>query len=285
MIEQDAMEAMAIDKNLRIKAQELFNELCKYKYSYHFEWLGRPIIQFPQDMIAVQEIIWKVKPDLIIETGVAHGGSLVYSASMLALLDQFENTLGRRKVVGIDVLIKNENKEELKKHPLFSMIDLIIGSSTDNDVIRQIEKICSTFKNVMIFLDSNHSHEHVSRELNLFSKFVSVGSYLVVFDTIVDNMPESFFKNRPWGRGDNPMTALKQFLKENDDNPWTSDQILLKAFRNYAAAPHQVRAIRELEHHINPYVLSVFANNFSLGNISDMVLSDEELRGIFEIQR
>ena len=215
MIEKKALQKMGEDQALKARAQDLFLDLFKHKYPYHFTWLGRPIIQFPQDIVAVQEIIWRVKPDLIIETGIAHGGSLILSSSMLALLDLFEGTSNKRKVVGVDVLIKENNRSEIESHPLSSMIELIVGSSVDENVTVKLNKICTSYNKIMVFLDSNHAHEHVYKELELYSKFVTKGSYLVIFDTVIDKMPDNFFKDRSWGSGNNPMTALNLFLEKN----------------------------------------------------------------------
>jgi cephalosporin hydroxylase len=185
-------------------------EVSKCKYSYNFTWLGRPIIQFPQDIIAMQEIIWQIKPDMIIETGIAHGGSIIFYASMLELIAQ--NGL----VVGIDIDIREHNRIEIEKNPMFKRIKMIQGSSIDEEIFKKVKKYARHRKKVMVVLDSNHTHDHVLNELRLYSPLVSVGSYVVVFDTIVEDMPTDFFPNRPWGRGNNPRTAVREFLKEND---------------------------------------------------------------------
>ncbi|MBP1157793.1 MULTISPECIES: cephalosporin hydroxylase family protein [unclassified Paenibacillus] len=204
LIEQAGKDAQAKDLSL-----QWLNYTAKYKYSYNFSWLGRPIIQYPQDMMAMQEIIWRVKPDLIIETGVAHGGSLIYYASLLELMG------GDGRVVGIDIDIREHNRIEIEKHPMYKRIDLIEGSSTDESIIQQVKEICKNKQRVLISLDSNHTHEHVLAEMQLYSPFVTKGSYLVVFDTVVEDMPEDFFPDRPWGKGNNPKTAVWEFLKTN----------------------------------------------------------------------
>jgi cephalosporin hydroxylase len=186
------------------------------KYSYNFTWLGRPIIQYPQDIIAVQEIIWQVKPDLIIETGIAHGGSLILSASILYLLETF-GKIEEGLVVGIDIDIRQHNRIEIEQHPLNKKIKMIEGSSISTQVISEVSEIASTKKRIMVFLDSNHTHQHVLEELKLYSPFVTKGSYLVVFDTIVEDLPENLIKDRPWGKGNNPKTAVWEFLKNNND--------------------------------------------------------------------
>ena len=199
---------MTRDKDLKeISKQWLLNSY-KYEYSYHFTWLGRPIIQYPQDIIAIQEIIWKVKPDLIIETGIAHGGSLIFSASLLELL-------GKGKVIGIDIDIREHNRKEIENHRLFHRITLLEGSSTSSNIVKKVKKIAKNYKKVLVLLDSNHTHDHVLKEMKHYSKLVTKGSYLVVFDTIVEDMDDSFFENRSWGKGNNPKTAVKTFLKSN----------------------------------------------------------------------
>jgi len=180
----------------------------KYEYSYHFRWLGRPIIQYPQDIVAIQEIIWEVKPDLIIETGIAHGGSLILSASILEII-------GKGMVLGIDIDIRKHNKIAITQHPLYKRIKMIQGSSVDQSVVNKVYDLTKDKKTVMVFLDSNHTHEHVLKELELYSPLVTKGSYLVVFDTIIGNIPDSFFSKRQWNKTNNPKTALMEFLKKN----------------------------------------------------------------------
>jgi len=158
--------------------------------------------------VAMQEIIWQVKPDLIIETGIAHGGSLIFYASMLELI-------GNGEVLGIDIDIRKHNRREIEKHKMFKRIKMIEGSSVDEKVIKKVEKTVKQHKKILVCLDSLHTHNHVLNELNIYSKFVSKGSYLVVFDTVIEYMPKGFFKNRPWDKGNNPATAVKQFIKKN----------------------------------------------------------------------
>ncbi len=196
------------NKKLKVSALKFIIDSSKYKYSYNFEWLGRPIIQIPQDIVAMQEIIWQVKPDLVIETGIAHGGSLIFYASMLELI-------GRGEVLGIDIDIRKHNRREIEKHKMFKRIKMIEGSSVDEKVIEKVKKMVKKHKKILVCLDSLHTHEHVLKELNLYSKFVNKGSYLVVFDTIIEYMPKGFFKDRPWDKGNNPATAVRMFLKNN----------------------------------------------------------------------
>jgi len=179
-------------------------------YSYNFDWLGLPIIQFPQDMVAIQEIIWRTKPDIIIETGVARGGSLMLSASILHLLN------GKGKVIGVDIDIREHNRKAIEAHPLAFRIDLVEGSSIASDTIQKIAKLIQATDKVMVILDSNHTYAHVLKELELYSPWVSAGHYLLVMDTVIESMPSDYFPNRPWGKGDNPKIAVHDFLKTTD---------------------------------------------------------------------
>ena len=199
---------MQRDKNLKNISKKWFLESYQYEYSYHFSWLGRPIIQYPQDMIAIQEIIWKYKPDFIIETGIAHGGSLILSASILELI-------GKGEVIGIDIDIREHNKKEIKKHPLFKRITMLEGSSISKKIENKIFELTKN-KKVLVFLDSNHTEKHVLKELELYSPLVKKGGYIIVFDTIIDILPEKFVKNRPWNTKNNPKSAVKKFLKDNN---------------------------------------------------------------------
>ena len=196
------------------------------KYMYNFDWLGRPIIQMPSEMIAIQELIWQLRPDLIIETGIAHGGSLMLSASMLALIDYCDaianNTTinpkqNNRLVIGVDVDVRSHNREMINKHPLSNKIKIFEGSSIDKKILSDICKISSKFKRVLVFLDSNHTHDHVLQELNNYSGFVSKDSYCVVFDTIIEDLPKNFFPDRPWDKGNSPKSAINEFLKYNKE--------------------------------------------------------------------
>jgi cephalosporin hydroxylase len=194
-----------------VEAAAAFNlESNKSQYSYNFSWMGRPIIQYPQDMIAMQEIIWEVKPDLIIETGIAHGGSLVYYASLLELI-------GEGEIVGIDIDIREHNKKEIEAHPMFKRIKMIEGSALSHETVEKVKEIARDKKRILVSLDSNHTHEHVLEELNLYSPFVTAGSYIVVFDTIVEDLPDNYLPGRPWAQGNNPKTAVFEFLKKNND--------------------------------------------------------------------
>lgn len=196
---------------LQAAAKSFNDESNKAQYSYNFTWMGRPIIQYPQDMLAMQELIWDIKPDLIIETGIAHGGSLIYYASLLELI-------GKGEVLGIDIDIRDHNRKEIESHPMYKRIHMIEGSAITDDTVKQVAKYAEGKQTILVTLDSNHTHEHVLEELKQYSKFVTPNSYLVVFDTIVEFLPENYLPGlvRPWGIGDNPMTAVSTFLEKND---------------------------------------------------------------------
>lgn len=201
---------MADDADFVTLSSNWLNASIKHRYSYNFNWLGRPIIQYPQDLVALQEIIWETKPDLIVETGIAHGGSLIFHASMLALLG------GDGRVVGIDIDIRKHNRKELEAHPLYPRITLLEGSSVDEDIVRKVYEQATGRSSVMVVLDSLHTHDHVLKELLLYSPLVRKGQYLVVLDTVVEKMPSECCSDRPWGVGNNPYTAAKEFLRIND---------------------------------------------------------------------
>jgi cephalosporin hydroxylase len=190
---------------------EFLIKSAENKYSYHFSWMGRPIIAYPQDMIAMQEIIWEVKPDLIIETGVAHGGSVVYYASLLELIG------GDGLVIGIDIDIRKHNRDLIESHPMMKRIQLIEGSSVSNTIVEQVKAFAQLKKKIMVCLDSNHTHDHVLEELKLYAPLVTKGSYCVVFDSVVEDMPSDYdWGVRTWGKGNNPKTALFEYLKMDD---------------------------------------------------------------------
>lgn len=210
------------DQSLLKVRNAFINESFAHKYPYNFEFLGRPIIQYPQDIVAVQELIWKIKPDLIIETGIAHGGSLIMSASMLALLDMceaiqsgitFEPKQSTRKVLGLDIDIRSHNLDAIKAHPMSSRIQMIQGSSIAPNVINQVWALAKSHKHIMVLLDSNHTHDHVLAELEAYAPLVTKESYCIVFDTIVEDMPAELLVDRPWRPGNNPKTAVREYLK------------------------------------------------------------------------
>jgi len=210
------IDQLGSDANLRENSFAWVRDTAKYKYSYNFSWLGRPIIQYPQDMVAMQEIIWQVQPDLIIETGIAHGGSLIFSASMQELNAACGGPQDA-EVLGIDIDIRAHNREAIKAHPMAKRISMIQGSSIAPDVIEQVKSKAVGRRRVLVCLDSNHTHDHVLAELEAYAPLTSVGSYCVAFDTIVEDMPAEMFRDRPWGPGNNPKTAVRKYLKTHPE--------------------------------------------------------------------
>ena len=207
---EDNIDGLRADASVRRATLDWVTAIAPHNYTYNFTWLGRPVIQFPQDLAALQEIIWDTRPDLIIETGIAHGGSLIFHASMLQLLSN------DGRVLGIDIDIREHNRAEIEAHPMFERIDMIQGSSIDDAIAAQVAAIATEAKRVMVVLDSNHTHEHVLRELELYAPLVTKGCYLVVCDTLIEDMPEGSFPNRPWDKGDNPRTAVDAFLETTE---------------------------------------------------------------------
>ena len=214
----------ARDKSFIKLSDNWLNKSWRHKYTYHFKWMDRPIIQMPQDVLALQEIIWKVKPDLIIETGIAHGGSICLSASLLALLEMEDNynkndinkTKNNRQVIGIDVDIRKHNKEKLNNHFLSEKMIMIEASSVELKTFEKVKEISQDFSNILVILDSNHTDEHVLKELNLYGSLVSQNSYCIVFDTIIEKMDDAFSKDRPWSKENSPKSAIEKFLKTNE---------------------------------------------------------------------
>lgn len=219
---QNRIEKNSQNEALKHDAHALLVSTVAAQYSYNFSWLSRPIIQYPQDIVAVQELVWRVKPDLIIETGIAHGGSLILSASLLAMLDYCESVENdtvldpkqtKRRVLGLDIDIRAHNREAIEAHPMSHRIDMIQGSSTAPEIIKQVHAIAENYERVLVFLDSNHTHEHVLAELEAYAPLTSPGSYCVVFDTLVEDLPEGMYPDRPWGKGNNPKTAVWEYLQ------------------------------------------------------------------------
>ncbi len=197
-------------------AHQFMNESIGLRYSYNFKWMGRPIIQYPQDIIAVQELIWDIKPELIIETGVAHGGSAVFFASLLEL-NALSGGPKDAEVWCIEIDLRAHNREAILAHPMYPRLRIFDGSSHDEKIAQEFSQKASQCERVMVILDSNHTHEHVLGELNLYASLVSVGSYCVVFDTVIEDLEGVEFVDRPWGKGNNPKTAVAEFLKTNSD--------------------------------------------------------------------
>lgn len=206
---KENIDALKSDEDVQALSRIWVREITRHNYAYNFSWMGRPIIQFPQDMIAMQEIIWRTKPDLIIETGVAHGGSIIYYASLLELMGN------NGTVLGIDIDIREHNREAIEAHPMYKNIELLEGSSVDEQTFEKVKELAKGAANVLVILDSNHTHEHVLKELELYSQLVTKDNYLVVFDTLIEDMPNDLIHDRPWKKGNNPKTAVHQFLSAN----------------------------------------------------------------------
>lgn len=219
------IDGLGKDASIRELSTQFLKDSAAHKYSYHFDWLGRPIIQYPQDIVAWQELVWEVKPDIILETGIAHGGSLILSASMLAMLDYadavaeggvVDPTSPIRRVLGVDIDIRPHNRAAIENHPLGGRIDMIQGSSIAPEVVNQVKTACEG-KRVLISLDSNHTHDHVLAELEAYAPLTAIGSYCVVFDTVIEDMPSDMFPDRPWGKGNNSKTAVWEYLKDHPE--------------------------------------------------------------------
>lgn len=225
------IKEMTKDENLNQKSLDWMLHAHKYKYNYNYTWLGRPIIKYPNDIVFMQEIIWDVKPDLIIETGIAHGGSIIFSASMLELIG------GDGQVVAVDIDVREHNRREIEKHPMYKRITMLEGSSVSEELINKVRGIAKNEKKVMVFLDSNHTHEHVLKELELYAPLVTRGSYIVVSDTFIEYFPKGYFSDKPWDVGNNPLTALNEFLSRNDnfiiDKEIEKKLMITEAFNGY----------------------------------------------------
>jgi cephalosporin hydroxylase len=218
---RDRLASYAQDQAFLSQSRDWLQASMQRKYVYNFDWMGRPIIQYPQDIMLVQELIMRVRPDVVIETGIAHGGSLVLSASMLALLDMadaietgtvMDPRHSKRRVIGVDIDIRPHNRAAIEAHPMASRIRMVQGSSVAPDVVAQVHELSAGARSVLVFLDSMHTHDHVLAELDAYGPLVTPGSYCVAFDTFVDDMPEGFFSDRPWDVGNNPKTAVRQWL-------------------------------------------------------------------------
>lgn len=218
---QQRLAAYANDNEFNAMSRAWLQQSMQRKYVYNFDWLGRPIIQYPQDMVGIQDLVWRVRPDLIIETGIAHGGSLILSASLLAMLDMcdaieagatMDPRQSERKVLGVDIDIRPHNREAIEAHPMASRIQMIQGSSIAPEVVQQVQALSKGYRRVLVLLDSMHTHDHVLAELEAYAPLVTPGSYCVVFDTFVDDMPPGFFADRPWDVGNSPKTAVRHWL-------------------------------------------------------------------------
>jgi cephalosporin hydroxylase len=211
------------DAALRKTSLDFIVDSDKHGYGYQWTWLGLPFIQMPQDMVVTQEVIWETKPDVIIETGIAWGGSVVFYASLLQLL-------GKGEVVAVDLNLYDHVRDQIMSYPFSNRIHLYKGSSTDTAIVDKIKPHIKAGQKVMVCLDSNHTHQHVLDELRLYAPLVSKGQYLIVSDTVVEDIPPQEHRPRPWGPGDNPKTALRQYMKENDRfeiDQYVNDKLLL----------------------------------------------------------
>ncbi len=245
------VRALGQDQELARLSLEWLKRSALSRYSYNFEWLGRPIIQYPQDIVSLQELIWAVKPNVIVETGIAHGGSLILSASMLALLDlcdaitndtPLDTRASRRHVIGIDIEIRPHNRVALEAHPLFRYISMIEGSSIDPATIQQAHELAHGRGPTLVCLDSNHTHEHVLAELSAYTSLVTQDSYCVVLDTVIEDMGAGMYPDRPWGRGNNPKTAVWEFLKSHSE--FEIDREIPKRLQITAAPDGYLRRVR-----------------------------------------
>lgn len=246
------IEQMGRDKDLQALTRLWIKGIIPYNYAHNFSWLGRPIMQVPQDIYVMQELIWNIKPDLIIETGIAHGGSLIMSASMMVLLDYCEavqagKTLdpkaSKRRVLGVDIEIRPHNREAIEAHPMTHLIEMIEGSSVAPDVVDRVKKMAKGYKKILVSFDSNHTHDHVLAELEAYAPLTSVGSYCVVWDTGVEDLPEGFCTNRPWGKGNNPKTAVWEYLKTHPE--FEIDKLVEHKLLITAASDGYLKRIKE----------------------------------------
>lgn len=216
---------------IRDAYKDVTNDLMVHDYEYNFDMLGRPIIQMPQDIVAMQELIWKTRPDLVIETGIAHGGSIIHSAAMLSLLDycdavsegkMLDPKNPSRRVLGLDIDIRAHNREAIENHPMSHRIDMLEGSSISEEMIARVHDIAKGYDRILVVLDSNHTHDHVLAELEAYAPLTSKDSYCVVFDTILEDMPDELVQDRPWGKGDSPKTAVWEYLRRLGDEGRTA---------------------------------------------------------------
>jgi cephalosporin hydroxylase len=212
-----SVETSGKSQHLALYSPEAFSALSSVwvnvgwgvKYTYGFSWMGRPMIQLPDDMIRIQEVIYSVRPDVLIETGVAHGGSLVFYASLF-------KAMSRGRVIGVDVEIRPHNRKAIEEHELKPLITLIEGSSTDPKIVSQVESLISPGEKVLVVLDSDHSKAHVSGELAAYAGVVSPGSYIVATDGIMQFL-EGVPRAKPEWKHDNPSAAAAAFAQEHPE--------------------------------------------------------------------
>lgn len=194
------------------------------KYTYTFSWMGRPVIQLPDDMIRLQEVIYDVKPDVIVETGVAHGGSLIYYASLC-------KAMGKGRIIGIDIEIREHNRKAIEAHEMFPLIELFEGSSTDDNIVKAVKKSVGNAKTVLVVLDSNHTYDHVMDELNAYHELVTPGSYIVSTDGVMRDVVGAPRTESDWATN-NPANAAEDFVQEHNhfeiqQHPWSFNESTL----------------------------------------------------------
>jgi cephalosporin hydroxylase len=211
----DNIAAISDDKEFANKTSAWLHHAQERKYSYQFDWMGLPIIQYPQDVLAMQELVWSIKPDLIVETGIARGGSAIFYASLLELNAMCGGPTDA-EVVAIDIDIRDHNRQAIETHPMAKRLQMIEGSSIDTNIVEQVKSRAAGRKSILVCLDSNHTHDHVLEELRAYAPLVTKDSYMVVFDTLIEELPHDAIGERPWGPGDNPLTAIHKYLQEDD---------------------------------------------------------------------
>ena len=205
--------ALGQDDAVFRQSTELVTELDRYDYTYLWSWMGVPIIQMPADIMATQEVVWTTKPDVIIETGVARGGSVLFMASLLEMI-------GKGKVIGVDIDIRAHNRETIQAHPMSKRVEMIEGGSADDDTLEKVRALIPEGASVMVVLDSDHSRDHVLAECRAYAPLITPGCYLVVADTLVghvseENAPKK--RSKIWFKGNEPLSALNDFIFENSD--------------------------------------------------------------------
>lgn len=219
-----SIASLGADGALHRKSMEWLRAITPHRYPYNFRWLGRPIIQLPQDVVAVQELVWETRPDVIVETGIAHGGSLVLSASILAMLDLADAAARggtvdprrpSRRVIGVDIDIRAHNRAAVEAHPLAPWIRMVQGSSIDPSTVAEVRALVPEGARVLVMLDSNHTHDHVLEELRAYAPLTTPGSWCIVFDTLLEDMPAEFCTGRPWAPGNSPKTAVHAYVRED----------------------------------------------------------------------
>ena len=225
----DWRASLGADDTLRQQGIDLQLAADDHHYTYSWEWLGVPIIRLPDDIVVLQELIWAYRPQRIVETGVARGGSMLLDSSLMTLSGI------EPAVLGIDISIFAHTHEALAEHPMSRGVTLLETSSVSDEAVSAARDFLGNAERALLVLDSNHTHEHVLAELRVLAPLLPVGSFILVADTIVEELPQGHYVNRPWDRGNSPLTAANQFLGENPgfvrDTEW-SRRALLTEFRD-----------------------------------------------------